>query len=244
MRATQPSVNQKQIRKIVTVKVRTRMVNPKTRMVMLKAKMMILKDRDQKSQLWRLRLQKVRASLWSNTQVSFQNVSSSCLTFLASPKRGLSYRWAGSHLVMVTSDKNISVKAFPAPLLDQSINQYESITSQATFNKIGLEPACWLNVSFAEDDRPSADAPSPVAVTPANSQAELAFILPLPSTYGEFEALVAGRHAEGLSTAVKRIRVSNKPALAADGKKGLQVDFAHQSPNFFSQIPMSSVHKF
>lgn len=44
-----------------------------------------------------------------------------------------------------------------------------------------------------------------------------------PKTYEEFSSLVEGRSEGDLRMAVRRIRVTNRAALAAEGKRGLQV---------------------
>lgn len=59
---------------------------------------------------------------------------------------------------------------------------------------------------------------------PQETLEELPFVIPSPPTYGDFASLVANRPLADLSTAVRRIRVTNKAALAADGKKKLQVN--------------------
>ena len=54
--------------------------------------------------------------------------------------------------------------------------------------------------------------------------AEVPFVIPKPQSYDEFRELVSGRPACDLAIAIKRIRITNKAALAAEGKRGLQVD--------------------
>lgn len=51
---------------------------------------------------------------------------------------------------------------------------------------------------------------------------DLPYTIPLPATYPEFEAIVRGRPAAQLATAIQRIRTFNAVALATDSKRKMQ----------------------
>eukprot|EP00798_Chlamydomonas_sp_ICE-L_P032118 gene32118-16637_t len=57
---------------------------------------------------------------------------------------------------------------------------------------------------------------------PMDGPMDLPFTIPMPKNYKGFVALVGGRSAEDLVTAVQRIRAFNAASLAADSKRGLQ----------------------
>ena len=63
----------------------------------------------------------------------------------------------------------------------------------------------------------------PKAVAGIPETSDLPFVIAAPQSYEDFSSLVGGRSPADLSTAVRRIRVTNKAALAADGKRSLQV---------------------
>jgi hypothetical protein len=54
---------------------------------------------------------------------------------------------------------------------------------------------------------------------------DVSFVPDTPKTYAEFAALVSGRPAGDLPLIVARIRGANAAALAADNRRGLQVEF-------------------
>lgn len=53
---------------------------------------------------------------------------------------------------------------------------------------------------------------------------DVSFVPDAPKTYAEFSALVSGRPAGDLPLIVARIRGANAAALAADNRRGLQVE--------------------
>ncbi|GLC45018.1 hypothetical protein PLESTB_001743300 [Pleodorina starrii] len=57
---------------------------------------------------------------------------------------------------------------------------------------------------------------------PLEGPLDLPYTIPLPSSYNEFAALVNGRPAEDLATAIGRIRAFNAVALATDNKRKMQ----------------------
>ena len=91
-----------------------------------------------------------------------------------------------------------------------------------------------MPVDHAATNEPAAKS----GVRTAEAASALPFVISPPSSYEEFNSLVEGRPAAELSAAIRRIRVTNKAALASEGKRGLQVGLKVQKEkDTFKLVP-------